>query len=489
MATAPADELASPDVALFVEQASWLARRLGNSTPMGLLSWICSYLQKDVRRRWLQLFPLMHPDQAAAEAALCEVLSMELQRASHSARDVESVDRRVDWTETFARSTDPARQPLRYRSLRQVPVRDRRTTAALLGLAQSWCRLLHLAADVADGPTERGGLVLRRRALELALTGHDRRHLGFSNYDVAVATRLKRGSPPELRLAVALERVSRLWSVWFVPETDEDMTVLRTLAGSLRDADARNTDTLLEFTCAISLARAAVEAGVDDWPAGAPWRLVSADPAISSYPRLLLQSGELLCAISKGHPRRPTAVGRPTKVKDATSAWLDAVLPQREQSRSTGNQPDLVLSFWLVGREDDALFVLADAKRNFSGDGETYLRAAVDVAATYLLSYGHCMGLRVSQDGFAPTTALAPGVTIFCRQGTRYDEVKAVEVLRGADPLPTVFALDVGQHFGLGRAPWSAPALSAWMGNLGKQALGRVDPPHIGDLRGSGEHT
>lgn len=471
MSADPAADHASPDVALFVEQAAWLARHLGNSTPMGLLSWICSRLQDDVRRRWLRLFPLMHQDQESAEAALCEVLSMDLQRAAHSARDVESVDRRVDWTETFARSLDPARQPLRYRSSRQVPVRDRRTTAALLGLAQSWCRLLHLAADVAHGPTERGGLVLRRRALELALTGHDRRHLGFSNYDVAVATRLKRGSPPELRLAVALERVSRLWSVWFAPQTDADFTVLRTLAGSLRDADARNTDTLLEFTCAISLARAAVEAGADDWPSGTPWRLVSADQPSSSYPRLLLQSGELLCAISKGYPRRPAAVGPPTKMKDATSAWIDAVLPRRGQSRSTGNQPDLVLSFWLAGREAEALFVLADAKRNVSGDGETYLRAAVDVAATYLLSYGHCMGLHVSQNGAAPTTALAPGVTIFCRQGTRYDEPGAVEFLRRSDALPTVFALDVGQHFGLGRAPWSAPALSAWMGRLAGQAL------------------
>lgn len=308
------------------------------------------------------------------------------------------------------------------------------------------------------------------------MDGHQRRHVQAVAHDSVVTSRLRRGAACEIRLAAALDRVTRLWSVWFSPETDEDQNVLRVLAATLRDAGARNTDTLLEFTTAISIVRACVEAGRADWPSSEPWRLVSIDDVDSSYPRIQLRSGALSCEVTKGHLRLPgDGHRRPAPLPDATSRRLDAVLPAKGRSQSTGNQPDIVRAFWLGSRREIVEFSLADAKRNVTGDGESDLRQAVDLAASYLLSYGHALGLEVPAEPGTPiATRLTPGVTVFARQRTRHTEAAAVELLRIEPVLPTVFALDVGQHFGLGRAPWSAPAISAWMGALGRQAVGSL---------------
>jgi hypothetical protein len=58
----------------------------------------------------------------------------------------------------------------------------------------------------------------------------------------------------------------------------------------------------------------------------------------------------------------------------------------------------------------NVVFVLGDAKRNVTGDGETYVRASLEVAATYLMSFGYRMGLRLpGYEGGRITTALTPG--------------------------------------------------------------------------------
>jgi hypothetical protein len=125
------------------------------------------------------------------------------------------------------------------------------------------------------------------------------------------------------------------------------------------------------------------------------------------------------------------------------------------------------------------VFVLGDAKRNVAEGGKPYLRDSIDVAATYLMSFGYRMGLQVPLlDPGAIVTALTPGVTLFCLQATGRDADSAITLFRANASPPVVMALDLEKHFAPETRPWHAPVLAAWLGSLGRQAarkLARAD--------------
>jgi hypothetical protein len=194
--------------------------------------------------------------------------------------------------------------------------------------------------------------------------------------------------------------------------------------------------------------------------------------AISEYPVIRLKSGELLCEIAKGTPRELAPDGSKRRITDLLIDWANDALATTGRSRSTGQQPDVVLTFWLASWPAHIEFVLADAKRSAEGDGEEYLRDALEVAATYLMSFGYRMGLKLpAPAGGRITSTLTPGVTLFCRQGAGVTESKAIEVLRSDHEAPVVMAFDPEKHFSLTIDPWHAPVLVAWIGSLGRQAF------------------
>jgi hypothetical protein len=94
--------------------------------------------------------------------------------------------------------------------------------------------------------------------------------------------------------------------------------------------------------------------------------------------------------------------------------------------------------------------------------------------------YGYAMGLCVPDDPAQPVrTTLMPGMTLFCRQGTRDDAAYLTSLLRSAahsgdGELPVVMGFDVEQHFGVGSNPWHSDVLSAWIGALGRQAVSQL---------------
>jgi hypothetical protein len=190
-----------------------------------------------------------------------------------------------------------------------------------------------------------------------------------------------------------------------------------------------------------------------------------------------LRSNNLNCEISKGTPYEVVEGGSRRRIPDLLSPWADEALHVTGKPRSRGRQPDLILAFWLESRPNNVVFVLGDAKRNATGDGEIYLRGALEVAATYLMSFGYRMGLQLpDRQGGPIVTALTPGVTIFCRQNAGRDAASAVALFRADRALPVVMAFDLENHFSAGSRPWHAPVLAAWLGSLGRQALRVLAP-------------
>jgi len=113
-------------------------------------------------------------------------------------------------------------------------------------------------------------------------------------------------------------------------------------------------------------------------------------------------------------------------------------------------------------------------------DGEDLLRGALEVAATYLMSFGYRMGLQLPDRTGGPiVTDLSPGVTIFCRQNTGRDAESAVALLRANGTPPVVMAFDLEQHFAYDSRPWHAPVLAAWLGSLGRQAMRLLTRDHF----------
>lgn len=310
----------------------------------------------------------------------------------------------------------------------------------------------------------------RRATLRRAIAPQLTRGLSPVPFGTRHSIRLRRLDERAAEDVGAIEDALGFWTRAFGISNAADSDALAQVGRLLDDADAQNIDTMMEATVALSIARAAVEAPRPDWPTVFPWTVLSVDDPRAMYPVIRLRSGDLICEIAKGTPRGGLIGGEREKIPDLLSPWADEALPQTGKSRSSGRQPDLVISFWFEGNPSNVVFALGDAKRNATGDGEGYLRAALEVAATYLMSFGHRMGLAVpGREGGSYRTDLMPGVTIFCRQGTGRDPKDVIDQLRNGHP-PVVMAFDLEKHMEPTARPWSAPVLGAWLGALGRQA-------------------
>ncbi|HEY6722855.1 MAG TPA: hypothetical protein VI197_02455 [Polyangiaceae bacterium] len=458
----------SLELQLFVEQAGWLAPRLQDPTRIGVINWLGRRLERVARQRFITHFPLSHAVQRRGETAVCALLQRSIVVHATKVLRVSEVTRAVDWPATYACAHLAGRppQPLLVRKRDAVP--DRASLGALVSLGRSWTRLLELAAD----HPELGFEYLRRRtALRAAMPPQLIRGLAPAPYGSRHASRLRRLDDEAAFHVASIEQALGFWRRSFGASATDDSAALSMLARLLDEADAKNIDTLLEATVALSIARAAVNADRADWPTLFPWTVLAVDEPRSMYPVIRLRSADLVCEIAKGTPRAPSLGDERAPIADLLSPWADEVLPSTGRARSTGRQPDLVVSFHLEGDPSRVVFALGDAKRNATGDGESYIRAALDVAATYLMAFGYRMGLRLpGPGGGALTTDLMPGVSLFCRQGTGRDAASAIALLR-ADRAAVVMAFDLENHLEPEARPWHAPVLAAWLGSLGRQAI------------------
>ncbi len=459
------------DVTWFVDQAAWLAPSLTVPTWGGFLGWMAQWLTPESTRRLRGLLPLDRPEQRDAETTLIAVLRSELLNRRSDCWEVhEFAERNVDWAVTYA--TAETRPILQYRARVLVEAVDQDTRAALLSLAQGWEATLlafghrpehaDRAARLTDAVRAAG---LRDSRGAAYLMRHERR--------LVVLGGVARQAAAAIRAALGI------WGVRLDAKGNglrQDLIALSTAF----IADPRNVNDLLEVSVRIAIARAACNAAADDLPDGVPWQMARrVDCSHSGKPRLLLQSGDMMCEISKGRPR----LRRQGIEYDAVDRLISA--GKALGLAPTGNQPDLVFAFWRIENPDRRIFALGDAKRNASGDGLNYVAASIEVAAVYCVSYGHVMHLELDDKGFQGP--IMPAMTLFTLQGAAselLDPANIAAKLRRLDvATPFVLTLDYRRHFGTEHGDG---ILAAWFGRLARQADRFLRMPGVAQVAPSG---
>lgn len=458
---------AEHDVALFADLAQWMASKLPDPTWLGFVGWLSQWLSVDSVASLRLLLPLDSPEQVRVEVALCDWLTVPSTHFARVKTVSQTIERGVDWPESWARS---GRMPLtEFTHYEQVVTRDRELEATLAALALKWSSLLQRFP---------GGDSYAARAERLAVAVRSASRVEMSRASPLHSSHIQalRGHGLKGRtLARCLQDVLAFWCQPVLKYSSTTQLRLATLVSHV-SATGQNVDDMLELTARIAIARAAVSSEPIDYAIGGePWVLVKATSrddnarvAGRDKPVLVLRAGPLFCELSKGRPE----VVHQRKTLKARDNLLHA--GEFNGLNPRGNEPDLVLTFWLESAPDVRIVLLGDAKRNATGDGRGYIAASIEVAAVYAASYGHLAGMQLGPAGLSGP--VSPFVTLFCRQGARtptLDREALTERLRATDqPLPFVLSLDLERHFGLdGFGVWDGGLLAAWFGRLARQVL------------------
>lgn len=437
------DDRAADDIDLFVDLSCWVAPHLPDPGLWGLLSWLGAWLRPEALRSIRQLLPLDAPAHIAAEHLLAAYLRGAKGVARQASFDSDVVERSIDWPGTYSRSATRPPFPYLVREERLDPWLDR----ALHSLAQQWGALL-CVYDFG----ERGNALLVASGNRVPATPWSPAH----------TSRLRQGGRESRVLADAIAAALGFWRLPSRPE--EVGGRIRELARRFA-ATADNVNDLLEVSVRLAVARAALEASASDYAQpDVPWHLRSLVPRADRKPVIELGAGNLRCRITKG---RPQTLER-GRWRDCPDMLVGA--GEHVGLKPTGNQPDVVLTFWLDGGSDVAT-VLGDAKRNVTGTGASYLAASVEVAAVYAVSYRRPLGLRFAEDGTSALTGpVLPAVTLFVRRGmarAQGAEQERLAALRSLPPRSWLECFDMDRDF-----PAGAPSvvIGAWMGAIGRQA-------------------
>lgn len=153
--------------------------------------------------------------------------------------------------------------------------------------------------------------------------------------------------------------------------------------------------------------------------------------------------------------------------------------------KAGGRQPDIVLAFWF---EDDphhnVVFALADAKRNATDDGKSYLVKSLEAMTVYQVAFSRALRLKIDNSGefIGP---INPSITIFAWQRVAKvcgiqseDQDSLVQRFKNEEPMPSIIAFDM-THYGYRGDPWSAPVLAAWFERLVHQAAQELRAPYL----------
>ncbi len=390
---------------------------------------------KHLKREELrQKFKIHHSIQNEGEKALIEFLDDKSPKtAQRRIRRTDKLTRHVDWPGTFERSmTSP---PLDYVERRADPFPDEELVSALLNLADSW-RTLH---GDPDGNNER----------TKKLWKVSREHSKIRRRSVAYNRRLARRLwNIDREAADKIDRAVRFFDDRF--GSDNDRAALQKLA----DEIAKQPDVLLEIVVLLSIARTAVEN--NGW--------IVSNISINDEKRMPAiemrnEQKQLCCRLSKDSPKTPG-------IEDGRS---DRIVWLREQMKETSekkgprdSQPDITLEFRREGGGNKSVYVLGDAKKN-EVSGDDYIGPSVNKAAAYLVSYGHFMGVKMTEEDERDDPfecEISPAFTLFFLKDidriagndvAPYEKQKeTIQSLfsRGnEDALPSVMALDMS-HLG-----------------------------------------
>ncbi|HEX2572959.1 MAG TPA: hypothetical protein VH877_25630, partial [Polyangia bacterium] len=354
-----------PIIDLFLHQVGWIAPRLPDPSRPGVIVWLARQLAKESQDRLKPLFRLDHEVQLNAEKALILLLARTWQQPRPLRRALEIPERQVDWPHTYL--TEISRPPERYWTREPILVPDLELRAALVTLAWNCIQLLELGTLGRAHQERRNRLQEAVAAVPLVA----RRSVVYQRHH---EQRLLQGDPAARQAGQAIGAWRTFWLHRF--GGDSDRAALQELAQRIDATYDTNADALLELVATMAIAQAACACSGPDRLFDAGWEIDGPIEHSRGRPVIRLRSGPFRCGLYKGLPHSPGG-GKEGKAKDA----LTPLLLQLGDESTRGNQPDIVLSFWREGREDEWVAVLADAKRNAKkeDDGIGYLRKSVEL--------------------------------------------------------------------------------------------------------------
>ena len=428
------------ELALFFSHAGWLVPQLADPSRRGLIVWVARHLERDERQNLAHHLRLEHPVQEEGEKALKRFLDTDPTVRRMRMNRTENLTRHVDWPTTYERAL--WHPPLEYYERKPAEFPDEQLVSSLLTLADSWGRLHNVLGDPKRG---RGLLALRGKR-------HQKQRYGVA-YDIRMSQRLRH---LDSDAAEAIDRAVRLLDGAFGTHQD-DSEVFEDLAEIIQD---EQSDVLLELIVLLSIARCAGECG---------WDVAPHENDEQRMPQILLSRGEWRCSLSKEKPHEASSAENADRI-----SWLRK---QMGNDDSTGHEPDITLRFWREGEEENAVYVLGDAKRNVSAEGKAYIGPSVEAAVSYLAAYGHLMAVEPAgkgeRDPFKCT--ISPAFTLFFLKGMHrvagVKEPESVAALLGnGDDCPSVIGLDL-EHLGTVESGWEpSPVLKAWFKRISTMA-------------------
>lgn len=430
--------------------------------------------------------------QRKGEDALVNLANRLPNQGRHTRRWSDAPGRAVDWSQTWL-SREMGRCD-RFCNLERVLVPDKATRGALAGLASRWESVLESVPAAADRdkrlnslrkarlalnsnrippPVEAGGesSATQSTGAEEELGGVRSRSSTVPSIVVNKATlqylpsqgsgwsqnASRRLHHVDHEAAIAIDAAIRLWEGNERRGAALAKFVERWLHGDQQShLRTQNANTLLEWTATLWVARAAAETG---------WHWVSYLPSerdSGEDTSVDLRKGQWQLRVSKGRPKSPTmdpiTGSREDRVTEARrSAGLDP----------KGQQPDIVITFWISGDPANYVTYLGDAKRNETKDGLGYLSTSVMRAGAYLYAFGEWLHCR-------------PRFTLFMWQGVnreidrRHEDIPQAE--REASPqkrieseYPDIFCIHPGM---VGKA---GEKLKDWFEHLFRQAQNRLE--------------
>ena len=383
--------------------------------------------------------------QRKGEDALVELANRLPNQGRHTRRWSDAPGRAVDWSETWL-SREMGRCD-RFCNLERILVPDKATRCALEGLADRWESVLHRVPKAADWSTRlealrkaRLALLTNRapsligkvgssRAAQSTDTDADSERGGIRTSSSTLPNSVMIKDAPQYlpsqgsgwsqnasrrlhhvdhEAATAIDAAVRLWEgnerrgealAKFV-----ERWLHKDQQSHLR---AKNSNTLFEWTAALWVARAAWSLG---WEVDTP---LKSGPG--KYSDLNMNKGEWRFRISKGEPKSPAP--KPVHISGRTNG-KDRLTEARRLAglEARGQQPDIVMTFWVSGDPDNYVTYLGDAKRNETSDGLGYLSSSVMRAGAYLYAFGEWLHCR-------------PRFTLFMLQGADKGREKRAEAI------------------------------------------------------------
>jgi hypothetical protein len=462
------------DLNLFTSQIAWAGKQLHDNSLVQLVRWVSLQVHgrivgdKDERKdsplvdvllRMLQMESQLQKD---AERKLIALMQHTLKTSVPRWKETETPTRDVDWPRTYQRAL--VQPPTRYQNRVTERVPDAQLMGALVYQARQWRDLLSRASQRYQQ---------RCDALNDAVDAlKDRHAVRPGPLTLPLIHRLEQHGPTAQDAARAIRRVFA--QQHRIPKPERIRERIRSaleqqddLYGDAIDVKNKAFNDILEVSVMTAVMR--VVDGKAEWELSE----ISLD-------------GKKFKAVYQhtAHPITVT-IGKSPPSSDAYVQIRKSAGMAKNVNPSDG-EPDLCLTFTNTG-SGESISVMGDAKRNGSKEkeGAGYFRDGLRTATYYMSAYARAMDVTVvdtknwdrsdPEAGSlrAPTGAIRPTVTLFCRQGTNTIFFTDADDAPGNDQCPPILACDMEQHFGMdsNSEEWSSPFMEGWFDHIANQAV------------------